>query len=482
VNDRQINRRGFLSTAAATALLAESAATSRARAGQAATAEGRARSAPGTDSMADSDIAKLIILDPAHFHAALVQKQMLAGLARRVSVYAPLGPDLLAYLKLIEQFNDRPDNPTSWELDIHSSPRSLEEMIAAHPGNVVVLAGRNRIKIGKIRASLEAGLNVLSDKPWIIRAEDFPALEAALALADRQGLVAYDMMTERHEISTILQRELVNDPEVFGKAIPAGDQQPGVFMESVHHILKTVAGIPNPRPPFFFDIHDQGEGLTDVGTHLVDLVSWTLQPNQAISYRDDIKLESAKRWPTTITAAQFRQITGAGTFTPELAPYVHGDRFDYYCNSELDYLIRGVQVRLEVLWNWESPAGVDFHHAIYRGTNASVEVRQTVKENYRPEVFVAPNDPARLSAVLRAVRGRVESLQQTYPGVEAESAGSEVHISIPDRYRVGHEAHFAQVVAEFLAYLKSPRSMPAWERPNMLAKYYVTTMGAQLAR
>jgi predicted dehydrogenase len=426
-------------------------------------------------------ILKLITLDPAHFHAALIQKEMLPGIAKRVSVYAPLGPDLLAHLKLIEQFNSRPDNPTNWELDVHCSSRSLEEMLAARPGNVVVLAGRNRIKIGKIKASLEAGLNVLSDKPWIIRGEDLPALDSALALADQKGLIAYDIMTERHEITTIIQRELVNDPEVFGKPMPTDDAHPGVFMESVHHLLKTVAGAPSLRPPFFFDIEDQGEGLTDVGTHLVDLAQWTLFPNQAIRYGDDIQVQGGKRWATPISAAQFRQVTGVAAFPPELAPYVHGERFDYYCNNQVDYRIRGVQVRLRVLWNWESPAGVDFHHALYRGTNASVEVRQTVKENYRPELFVAPTDLGHSSTVTQAVRRRLARLQGTYPGIKAEPAGDEVHIAIPDRYRVGHEAHFAQVVAEFLNYMKSPKSLPAWERPNMLAKYFVTTTGVRMS-
>ena len=65
----------------------------------------------------------------------------------------------------------------------------------------------------------------------------------------------------------------------------------------------------------------------------------------------------------------------------------------------MDYKIRGAQVRLKVLWNWESPAGVDFHHAIYRGTNASVEIRQTAKEKYQPELFVAPNETERRAAV-----------------------------------------------------------------------------------
>jgi hypothetical protein len=113
---------------------------------------------------------------------------------------------------------------------------------------------------------------------------------------------------------------------------------------------------------------------------------------------------------------------------------------------------------------------------------ASVEVRQSVKENYRPELFVAPRSPNNRAAVASAVNARVERLQMSYPGIAAETAGEKLHITIPERYRVGHEAHFAQVVAEFLKYLKSPQSIPAWERPNMLAKYFTTTMGAQMSR
>jgi len=425
---------------------------------------------------------KLIILDPAHFHAALVQEEMLKGIAKRVAIYAPLDPELLAHLARIEHFNSRPVNPTSWELDIHCSPRSLEEMLSARPGNVVVLSGRNRGKIDKIKASLDAGLNVLADKPWIIQGQDLHALEAALDVADRKGLVAYDMMTERYEITTIIQRELVNDPAIFGSIVTTSDNNPAVLMESVHHIMKAVAGVPSLRPLFFFDIQEQGEGLTDVGTHLVDMVQWILFPNQAINYREDIKIVGAKRWATHITAPQFRQVTGAADFPAVLAPYVHGDQFDYYCNNRVDYKIRGAHVRLNVLWNYESPAGVDFYHAVFRGTNARIEIRQGEKERYRPELYVVPNGPERHAAVLQALREHIERLQGAYPGIGCETSADELRVNIPDRFRVGHEAHFAQVLAQFLKYLKSPESMPAWERPNMLAKYYVTTAGVQLGR
>jgi hypothetical protein len=59
-------------------------------------------------------------------------------------------------------------------------------------------------------------------------------------------------------------------------------------------------------------------------------------------------------------------------------------------------------------------------------------------------------------------------------------AGDALRIAIPEDFRVGHEAHFGQVATRFFDYVKSPRSMPAWERPNMSAKYYVSTKGVDL--
>src|SRR5205807_5523220 len=139
------------------------------------------------------------------------------GVARQVHVYAPLGPDLVAHLGRVAGFNGRRDNPTAWELEVHTGPEALPRLLRERPGNVVVLSGRNRDKIAYIQAAVEAGLNVLADKPWIIRSEDLPRLRQALELAAHKGLVAYDIMTERYAITSILQRELVKDEDVFGR-------------------------------------------------------------------------------------------------------------------------------------------------------------------------------------------------------------------------------------------------------------------------
>ena len=56
--------------------------------------------------------AHLITLDPAHFHATLIHKEMLPGISPLVHIFAPLGPDLIAHLNRLIGFNTRPKNPT----------------------------------------------------------------------------------------------------------------------------------------------------------------------------------------------------------------------------------------------------------------------------------------------------------------------------------------------------------------------------------
>jgi predicted dehydrogenase len=412
------------------------------------------------------DEFRLITLDPGHFHASLVQKEMYPGVSKRASVYAPLGSDLAEHVKRVSRFNLRPQNPTSWELEVHAAPDFLERMLAERPGNIVVLSGRNRGKIRYIQAALDAGLHVLVDKPWIIQPADFPALEQALATAARKNLIAYDIMTERYEITSILQRELVNDPEVFGSILPGTVAEPAVYIESVHHILKLVAGVPNLRPPWFFDVEQQGEALADVGTHLVDLVQWTLLPESPIDYRPDLKLAAARRWPTALTAEQMQQVTGEP-----------GPAMDYYCNTSVSYALRGIHTTLDVLWRWEAPTGTgDTHFAVYRGSKARVEVRQGKQEQYQPELYVVPSDAKHIEHIAH----RVGVLASRYPGIATEQRQGELRVTIPDSYRVGHEAHFAQVARQFFAYLKGAE-FPAWENPCMLAKYFVSTKGTELS-
>ena len=424
---------------------------------------------------------RFMTLDPGHFHAALVHKEMYAGVSPEIDVYAPPGADLEEHLRRVSGYNERAERPTAWRMEVHTGPDFFERMLAERPGNVVVIAGRNRRKIDYVERSVDGGLNVLADKPWIVRSADLPRLDAALSGAASKGVVAYDIMTERYEITNALQRELVNDPAVLGRLVPGTPDEPGVQMTSVHHVLKTVSGAPLRRPAWFFDPREQGEALADVGTHLVDLSLWTLSADRAVDYRRDVEVLSARRWPTTLTLDEFGRVTGEPAFPASLAEWTRGDSLECACNTQVVYSLRGTHVRLDVRWDVEAAHG-DTHEAVYRGEKARVEIRQGEEEGWRPEVYVAPNTPAQRGEVLAALRQRVAALQERWPGVAVEDRGDRFLVVAPDRYRLGHEHHFAEVTARFLEYLKEPRTMPAWEHPNMVAKYWITTRGTDLSR
>lgn len=426
---------------------------------------------------------RFMTLDPGHFHAALVQKEMYPGVSREVYVYAPLGQDLIDHLGRVARYNSRQESPTNWELVVKTGPDFLQRMLREHPGNVVVISGRNRGKIDLVNASLTGGLNVLVDKPWILNAADLPKLETALSNAAQQGLIAYDIMTERYEITTMIQKEIINDEPTFGKILQGTSEVPGVYFAGVHHLMKTVSGVPNLRPAWFFDIEQQGEGMNDVGTHLVDLVPWMLFPEQSIDYRRDIEMLSATRWPTLLSKANFHRVTALDQFPDYLKPNVHDDQLSLFVNTEAHYRLRGINVRLKTSWNYEAPAGGgDTQQAIFRGSHSRVEVRQGKEQNLVAEVYVVPNQPVQKAAVLLGLQKKVAALQAKYPGLSVEDLGSELHLRIPDKYRDGHEAHFAAVTRQFLSYLADPKLLPAWEQANMLAKYYVTTKAVELSR
>ena len=126
---------------------------------------------------------------------------------------------------------------------------------------------------------------------------------------------------------------------------------------SIHHLMKVVAGVPLRRPAWFFDVNEYGEGLADVGTHVVDLVQWTAFPHDAIDYKKDIQLISARRWPTVLSRADFERVTGEPQFPASLNPHIKDGKLDYDCNNSVHYTVRGAHVALDIRWNWESETG-----------------------------------------------------------------------------------------------------------------------------
>jgi predicted dehydrogenase len=433
----------------------------------------------------------LITLDPGHFHAALVQKVMYPQVSPTVYVYAPLAQDVEEHLKRIESFNNRAENPTKWVEKVYTGTNFLEKMLSdkedasifPRTGCVVVLAGNNRKKTEYINACVNAGLNVLSDKPMCTTPAGFDLLEDAFEKCAQNGVFIYDLMSERSEITTILQKKLTEDESLFGRLIPGSAEQPAVVIESVHHFFKNVAGSPLKRPGWYFDTNQQGEGIVDVTTHQIDLVMWECFPEQPIDYNTDIEVVKAKRWPSMISRSQFNKVTGLDDFPDFLKDRVN-DKNELACfaNGEILFKIKGICAKVTAIWNFEPPpGGGDTQRSEMHGTKANVIVRQGKEQNYRPELYVESAAGVKNDNLKLAVEKVIAKISREYEGLKVEQQGNTVHIVIPDKYRIGHEAHFGQVMKRFLKYMEQGK-VPEWETANMRAKYYTTTKALEMAQ
>lgn len=426
---------------------------------------------------------KLITLDPGHFHAALVQKVSYPQVSKDVYVYAPTGFDVNEHLKRIEGFNTRAENPTAWNEVVYTGDDYLEKMLAEKKGNVMIQAGNNGKKTEYIKKTLEAGINVLSDKPMSINSQNFQVLKECFDIAKQKGVMLYDIMTERNEITTMLQRELSTIPAVYGEQLPGTAEEPAIVKESVHHLFKLVDNKPLTRPVWYFDTEQQGEGIVDVTTHLVDLVQWEAFPDQIIDYTKDIELLDANRWTTSISPAEFTQVTGVETYPDFLKKSVENDTLKIYCNGDIIYKIKGVCAKVSVIWNYTFPeGGGDTHFSVMKGSKSDLVIRQGQEQGYKPELFVEAVKGTDLAAYEKDLIASMEKVSATYPGVALKKVSDGVwQVEIPATYRVGHEAHFGQVTEHFLQYLKDGK-LPDWEVPNMLAKYFTTSSALDLAK
>jgi predicted dehydrogenase len=423
---------------------------------------------------------KIMTLDPGHFHAALVQKDMYNEVSPIVFVFAPEGNDLKEHIKRIEGYNSRTENPTTWSEKVYSGSDYFEKMLSQKPGNVVVLSGNNRIKAEYIKKSVEAGLNVLADKPMIITANEFPVLEEAFTVAKDKGVILYDIMTERFSVTTVLQRELSMIPDVFGKLDSGTVEKPAVEKISVHYFYKNVSGNTLVRPAWFFDVEQQGEGIVDVTTHLVDLVQWVCFPDQIVQ-KTDIKMMAAKRWPTVLSKDEFKEVTKLNEYPAYLTKDVKDDKLNVFANGSMVYKIKGTVAKVSAIWNYKAPEGEgDTHYSIMRGSKSTLEIRQGVAEKNDPTLYVTAKEGTDVNLFASNLEEKVKALPQA--GLSIESVNKNTwKIIIPQALKVGHETHFAQVTTKYLEYLKAGK-LPDWEVPNMITKYYTTTLALKMAK
>jgi predicted dehydrogenase len=321
---------------------------------------------------------------------------------------------------------------------------------------------------------------VLADKPMIIRPDDFPGLVAAFKTAQEKGVLLYDIMTERYEVTTILQKLLSQNKNIFGSLKNGSKEVPAVSKISVHHFSKMVSGNPLLRPAWFFDVQQQGEGIVDVTTHLVDLVQWECFPEQILN-PSDISVISARRWPTYISKEEFTGVTGLEEFPDYLQKDVKDGKLIVYSNGEMVYRIKDIFAKVSVEWKYQAPpGGGDTHYSVMHGTKCDLVIKQGPEEKFLPALYIENIKGLTMNDFTSELKEAVKKLP--YDSIQLEAINNtSVKLNIPARYRVTHEEHFGQVTAKFLEYLAAGK-LPEWEVPGMITKYYTTTSALKLAK
>ena len=406
----------------------------------------------------------LLFLDPGHFHAALTLRAANPRIEPTVHLYARPGPEREAFIALVRSFNARTDRPTGWDIRTHESADPERALVEERRGDVVVLAGRNRPKLGAIARLHGAGLHVLADKPWLTDSAALPDLERATA----GWPLAMDIMTFRHEAAARLTQRVATDPDLFG-ALAGHADGPAIDIESVHHLLKVVNGEPLRRPSWYYDTCIQGDGLVDIQSHMADQAQWILGDGPGFLFRRDYELEDARRWSTPVPRELFRASTGLDGFPDALEPHVDAGVLQLACNGEIRYRLRGMSVRQRAEWGQREPdGGGDAHRTTVRGERATVIARRGPETGFRSEVHVAPRDPgpgfeARLSQAFAAWRAEM-------PGLSHRASALGREIVIPAALHTPHEAHFAMVLDDFLDLLDAG-AWPAALAARIRARY-----------
>ena len=419
----------------------------------------------------------LVIVNPGHFHAGLILRRRHADLSRDVYIFSEAGTDLDNYMKLVNAFNERAEEPTDWIYHVYTGEDFLEKAVEAAEKKIVdiaVFAGRNDQKVYYLDAMHKAGCAILTDKPVTINSDGAAVLEKTVA---RGGKPIMDIMTGRQEPPARLLKDLMLSKEIFGE-FRKGDE-PMIENGTVHHLYKTVNGAPLVRPAWYFDVNKQGSGLCDVTTHLADNAQWMLFGDQDIDFDKDIKLIDATLTTTDVPADKFELITKTPAFPADLADCVENNVLKVACNGVMDVEIKGVSVRLHTVWNLEAPAGGgDMHHQIVRGTLADIFVEQGPDTEFKALVLVKPLTMS-AEAMKSVIEKRLAELNYTDATVEVYKDGR-LLVNPPSSMVDGHEFHFAIVRDEFLNMLATGKETGGL-RTQLVSKYKLMAAARDLA-
>ena len=125
-----------------------------------------------------------------------------------------------------------------------------------------------------------------------------------------KGVLLYDIMTERHEITTMLQKAFSRIPAVFGELLRGSSGNPAVVKESVHHFSKLVSGRAGQAAGVVLRRRAAGRRASSTSRRISSTsCSGSAFPARSSISRETSGFSARNAGPPFISPAQFAQVT-----------------------------------------------------------------------------------------------------------------------------------------------------------------------------
>lgn len=135
---------------------------------------------------------------------------------------------------------------------------SLDDLINNSGAGILLTAAINSDRADIVIRGIEAGMNIVADKPLVTRIEDLDRIEQALERNPEVKL--HLMLTERYNPVLVTAKSLIDRGEV-GEIVNIINMRP--------HRLK-----PKERPDWMFASAQYGGILNDLAVHDIDIATW----------------------------------------------------------------------------------------------------------------------------------------------------------------------------------------------------------------
>lgn len=134
----------------------------------------------------------------------------------------------------------------------------LTDLLVHSGANTLLTAAVNSKKADIIIKAIDAGLNIISDKPLVTTLKDLDRI--AEALDRNKSVKLYLMLTERYNPVLVTAKHLIDSGEI-GEPVNIINMRP--------HRLS-----PDGRPGWMFDSKLYGGIINDIGVHDIDIATW----------------------------------------------------------------------------------------------------------------------------------------------------------------------------------------------------------------